>query len=1067
MPAQPQSGARSSARAPARPSMQELIRRRRRGAFVGRRTEIAAFRANLTTAPEDEAHRFLFHVRGAAGVGKSSLLRQWESAAHEQHALTAYVDEGVTGVLDAMAALSAQFGQQDRPFKAFDKLHATYRERRHEAETAAGVLDAPTAGSVVAAQVSLAGIGLLPGLGPFVGAMDPGQVAQGADRIRALLSSRFRNEHDVRLVMEPLAVLTPVLVADLAAAAANAPWTALFFDTYERTGPLLDRWLHDLVLDDRYGQLPANLVITLAGQGPLAPAVWSDHLDLVEDVPLDLFTEAEARQLLADKGVIDESAVETVLRLSGRLPVLVSMLAEARPAGAEAVDDPSDTAVERFLKWVDDPARRDAALSAALPRRLDEDVFRAAVAPEAAGLYAWLRSLPFVNERAGQAAYHDVVRTVMLRLRRTRSPQGWREQHGRLSTAFGGWRAEAEAGLSGEELWVDGQWLGFRLEETYHLLCANPRQALPVALADAVAAAGAGLEAVRRWAGMLAAAGADRDDAAVADWGRRLGAAVEEDEGAVVRVLSALLGRGRLPDDARARAFAGRARARRVGDIDLTAMLADCDSALRLGLDTYGVQEDRGWALIELSRWEEAGAAFGRALAHDPEALIPLQLRAICWSVAGRHEEALSDLDMLVSLAPTARALGQRATTNCLLGRHDEAIEDYERACELDSDDWPSASYASIIAKSYLARARPEDAVAACDVSLAPGGIDDSRFRIPSHARRATALVQLGRYEEALPDLDMVVLVRRNRHWQLLRAMTYRNVGRYEAALDDLAAVARLDPDDRGMRRELAGVYRDMGRWQEAAAVCDRLLDGASDDPQARELRTLARLRLGRPLDALADFDALLDTDPAAHMVRVLRAQLLSLLGREEDARSDLDAVAAVEPDALDLLLVRCRLARRAGSSQEARAALARLRVLLPGSVDVLTEQALAALDGGGPAPGSPVPDDPAGSFAGGVTPLPRDLLVAPAQNASVAIIACAGADWPTADDRFDMLLAAGAPWHVLAGLECDLAWLAERAPAGREPLDARRERVAAARRALENRARLENQAQNAPRATQ
>ncbi|MFD0429485.1 hypothetical protein ACFQ60_22705 [Streptomyces zhihengii] len=61
------------------------------------------------------------------------------------------------------------------------------------------------------------------------------------------------------------------------------------------------------------------------------------------------FTEAEARELLAARGIVDEAVVRDVLRLSGRLPVLLTTLAANPATAAGAVDDPSATAVERFL----------------------------------------------------------------------------------------------------------------------------------------------------------------------------------------------------------------------------------------------------------------------------------------------------------------------------------------------------------------------------------------------------------------------------------------------------------------------------------------------------------------------------------------------------------------------------------------------------------------------------------------------------------------------------------------------------------------------------------------------
>ncbi|WP_323184076.1 ATP-binding protein [Streptomyces canus] len=443
----------------ARPSMQELIRQRRRAGFVGRGDERAAFRRNLDLAPEDERHRFLFHVHGNAGVGKTFLVRELEQVAREKGAFTSYVDESVGSVPEAMSEISRQLGAQGCRFKELERLLATHRERRREAEAAAVATfeaepEGPSAGSMAAARAGLAGLGMVPGVGAFAGALDAAQLAQGADRLRAGLSARFRSQEDVRLVMHPERVLTPVLLNELTDAAAAAPWIVLFFDTYERTGPFLDGWLHEVMTGDRYGTLPATVVVVTAGQHLFDTARWGAFADFMTDVPLRPFTEAEARGLLAGKGVVAEPVVEEVLRLTGGLPVLVSTLAEQRPTDPEDIGDPSATAVERFLKWEHDPVRRSAALACSLPRQLDMDVFRAAVDcpdDEVEQLFAWLRSLPFVTDRGDQIRYHDLVREAMLRMQRGRSPRGWVQQQARLARIFGGRRPKpgARAGSCG------------------------------------------------------------------------------------------------------------------------------------------------------------------------------------------------------------------------------------------------------------------------------------------------------------------------------------------------------------------------------------------------------------------------------------------------------------------------------------------------------------------------------------------------------------------------------------------------------------------------------------------
>ncbi|WP_190140734.1 tetratricopeptide repeat protein, partial [Streptomyces longispororuber] len=741
-------------------------------------------------------------------------------------------------------------------------------------------------GTVAAARAGLAGLGLLPGVGAFTAAVDPAQLAQGADRLRAGLSARFRSQEDVQLVLTPERVLTPVLLRELEEAATAHPWVVLFFDTYERTAPFLDGWLCALMTTERYGALPANVVVVTAGQLPFDTARWDGYLDFMADVPLAPFTDLEARGLLADKGVTAEPVVKEVLRLSGGLPVLVSTLAESRPTAPDGVGDPSATAVERFLKWEPDPVRRAVALACALPRGLDEDVFRAVVGADAAerdvpGLFAWLRGLPFVGDRGDRLVYHDVVRAPMLRLQRQRSPRGWAERHRALAETFAAWRAEAGAGLGDDEQrWADERWRALRLAEAYHLLCADEREALPAVLRDVVPACGPGEAVVRQWARVLADAGEDAAGRAAAAWGRDLLAALDGD--GLAGALGLLLDRAGLEPGQRALAYAVRGRVRR-GNGDHDRSLADYDEALALDPELVRAHVGRAHTLGRLRAHEAALADLDRADALAPDRVATLRTRGEFHRILHHFDEALRDLDRAVELDPAdAYARASRGAARQAVGRYDEALADLDRALEL----------------------RPEYAWAL--------------------VKRARVHESLGQRERQLADLDRAVGLAADWPWGwCLRADALSAGGRYEEALADYDRALALDDTYASAYAGRGATLLALRRGQEALADLTRAIDIS---PQAWALaqRSRAHLFLGRPERAVADADRAVRLWPRSPWARRVRAMALHGVRRHEEAHTELSRAVELAPDDAEALRLRGMLRSDLGFHDQALADLDR-----------------------------------------------------------------------------------------------------------------------------------------------
>ncbi|MFI5568397.1 tetratricopeptide repeat protein [Streptomyces sp. NPDC051740] len=846
----------------ARLSMQQIVQARRRAGLVARSAEREAFRGNFDLPPEDGRHRFLFHVHGNAGVGKTFLVREFEHMARERGALTAYVDESAGGVPEALAAICRQVAGQGLRFKELEKLLLAHRERRHEAELAAlaaldpepeGGTGGPSAGGLALARAGLAGLGLIPGVGAFTAAVDPAQLAQGTDRLRAGLGARFRRHEDVQLVVSPESVLTPVLTEELTGAASAVPWIVLFFDTYERTSPVLDRWLHDLMTTDRYGALPATVVVVTAGQHPVDAELWGGLTDLVTVLPLAPFTDAEARGLLADRGVTAEPVVTEVLRLTGGLPVLLSTLAGARPTAPDDIPDPSATALDRFLKWERDPARRAAAVWGALPRWLDADVFRtAADCPEEQRdeLYDWLAGLAFTDARAARLRYHDVVRAPMLRWQRTRSPRDWAERHLRLAETFRRRREESGAGRAAGELWADEEWRELRLAESYHRLCARDPRAPRGVIGDLVEACEQGGPVAGRWVRLLGDAGRDADLAMLTGWWRELSEALAE--GGPGAVLDRMLSQVPVPpaDHRPPGVFVprGRPAPRPVSHDDadlLGSPWPDPGTGVDQGAYPTGMLQRPAHdeSVFERPRADERAAhdeaavpgaggevGLGAVLSASLAARLHRD-RGVLAAARGDYPAAVTHLRQAVRLTPrNAVLLALKGEYRRVLGLHSAAVRDLRAALALD----PGHAYAwASLGATRLALGAP-----------------------------AAALIALDRALELDPDYGWA-LIRRARVW--------RELGEAGRRLADLDRAVVLQPDSPWAHCERGDALRSAGRDEEALTAYDLALALDPGYASAYASRGVSRFNLGRRTEALADLDRALELDPSYAWARAQR----------------------------------------------------------------------------------------------------------------------------------------------------------------------------------------------------
>ncbi|MFJ9733346.1 tetratricopeptide repeat protein [Streptomyces sp. NPDC101171] len=862
---------------------------------------------------EEDPAEFLFHVRGVGGVGKSTLLRQWQEAARRADAVTAVVDENdVHGVQQALVELARQLAEQAGPLKEFDKAVEQFRREQAAQGEPMPVEGQASVSSRVVTQAALGAVSLIPGAGAVTAMANPDAAAQGLDRLRSASQARARR----RGARGDEAGLSRAFVAELERLCDRHRWVVLFFDTWEQTARYLDGWLLSL-LDEEFGAVPANVIVVLAGRDELTEREWAPLRDQVADVPLEVFTEAETRALLTARGVTDPDVVEAVLRLSMGLPLLVELLALARPHTVEEVDaggDLADVAVDRFVQWITDSEQREAVRACALPLQLNEDVFAAAAGPAAEGLWEWLCGQPFVSGRGDFKHYHAVVRASLIRQQRIHSPQSWASAHLRLADTHAAWRAVVEERLPEAERWEDPEWRRYRLNETYHRLCTHPGTQLTPALEQVVHAAGQDAAVLRQWAETLEQAARDTADAALLDWSMRLRDAFADDE-PVLACLGGLLAHGQLGAAARSWAYTYRGQRLYLSDRDEEA-LVEFDRALAHDAGNARAWARRGETYRWLDQHEQAIADLSAALELDPAYAWALGSRGEAHRQAGRYDRAITDLTAALELDPTyAWALGARGEAHRQAGRYDQAVTDLTAALELDP------------ALAWALGARGEAHQQAGHYDQAITDFTAALELDPTYAwalgSRGEAHRQAGRYDQAVTDFTAALELDPTYAWALgSRGEAHQQAGRNDQAVTDFTAALELDPTYAWALGSRGEAHRQAGRYDQAVTDFTAALELDRTYVWALAHRGEAHRQAGRYDQAIADLTAALDITPTYAWALASRGEAHQQAGRYDQAITDLTAALDIAPTYAWALGIRGRAHRQAGQYEKARADL-------------------------------------------------------------------------------------------------------------------------------------------------
>ena len=239
------------------------------------------------------------------------------------------------------------------------------------------------------------------------------------------------------------------------------------------------------------------------------------------------------------------------------------------------------------------------------------------------------------------------------------------------------------------------------------------------------------------------------------------------------------------------------------------------DLALKRSPRNHFALNNRGIALVELKRFDEALATLDRAIAARPDYAEAHSNRGNVLKELKRFEAALSSYDRAVSLRPDfADAHSNRSNVLNALKRSTEALAASDRALALRQD---FAEAHSNRGNALCGLKRFAEALTACDRALAlrPDFAE-------AHCNRGTALHELSRFEDALASFDCAIAA-----W----------------------------PDFAEAHCNRGNALQELQRFDEALAACDRALSLRLDFADAHYNRANALQAQKRFAEALSSYD--------------------------------------------------------------------------------------------------------------------------------------------------------------------------------------------------------------------
>ncbi|MEJ2717377.1 MAG: tetratricopeptide repeat protein, partial [Deltaproteobacteria bacterium] len=306
-----------------------------------------------------------------------------------------------------------------------------------------------------------------------------------------------------------------------------------------------------------------------------------------------------------------------------------------------------------------------------------------------------------------------------------------------------------------------------------------------------------------------------------------------------------------------------------------------------------------GHAREYMGNFDEARAAYSRALEQDPQYGEAWEARGRLLGCLQKPEAALKDLERAAQLQPhPASIMGIMGLIYFHEGKLAEAYSSFEKVNEYDAKEesgYFGRAAVHIERKEYgaaieemnkLLTMQPENA----DAFLRRG------FAYLADAQPRKAIEDFNKALELAPSMKSV-------YWY--RAVAYRKLNALEKALKDYQRAALARPTDSILYLNQGVIFMMMGKYAEALEMLSRSIVLDPQNPLPYTNRARLHLRTGNYLASLHDLNKALEISQDHPWLLVKRAYIFKMMGRGDRALKDLDKAVKLAPDNPEAWLLR------------------------------------------------------------------------------------------------------------------------------------------------------------------